>query len=341
MVLAFIGPCNDQYVKMMASGPILVGLIYFGVFLGKISQPDDWRKLDSVAIFVLGVSFIGFMIEMKYPSLFPDQAHYRENLSFSGIFPEPSVVAFSLFPAIAILLCSHLSRSRKLGVIFLIGLLIFSRSSTLIALTIAFVLYRLSLKKFNALNIFFFLIFAIGSFGLILMFDEYFTPFLERVNSIYLGEDATNLSSMVYLQGMQDAHLNFLRTYGLGLGLNMMGCNPLPDSFFRDVIDSGGGLSLNSQDGSFLVSKIISEFGIFGIIFYICITIIFFKNELFASTLSSKNIRQIISIQSSIVFIFLAISILRSTGYFSGTFLLLIVSLSALLAMKKRVIKGE
>lgn len=337
-VVAYIGPCNDKYDKLLTSIPVLLVLIFFGIMLGRNSCACDWERLDIAAIFALVFAFCGFVVEIKYPSLFPDQEKYRDFLSFSGIFSEPSAVAFSLFPAIAVLLNSQSSYSKKIGIFSLLGLLFISRSSTLIGLIIAWVVYRLIFYRNRSLIIYIYLLTLFGVCFIFVDFDGYLAPFFERVTGIFSEDNTTNLSSMVYLQGVQDSYLNLLRTNGLGLGVNMMGCNPLPDAPMRDLITAGMGLNLNSEDGSFLASKIISEIGVFGVILYLCAIMIWLNLERFKKAAVSNDISDALRIQNALIFLFLASSFIRSTGYFSGSFLLFVVALSASLTMRRKYI---
>jgi hypothetical protein len=109
------------------------------------------------------------------------------------------------------------------GWIALTIFLIFSRSSTLIFLTTllaAFlVVHEATIKKFIAALV-------IVLAGVILVpiagFDDLLAPTLERLSGIYRSpEISTNISSLVYLQGIQDAFNNLIRSYGFGIGFNM------------------------------------------------------------------------------------------------------------------------
>jgi hypothetical protein len=131
---------------------------------------------------------------------------------------------------------------------------------------------------------------------------------------------------------------NLVRTNGFGLGINMMGCNPLPDVSIRQLLLSNEGLSLNSEDGSFLASKILSEIGLLGIFFYSSVIFFWYKSENLNKGVKSGNQSTFLRIPKVLIFLFLVLSVLRSTGYFSGTFLLMVPAIAALSKMRKRFI---
>lgn len=74
-----------------------------------------------------------------------------------------------------------------------------------------------------------------------------------------------NLSVLVYLNGWEIARENLVSSNYLGLGLNRMGCNGNFAGVFGDAIEQLSGSRLNFNDGSFLVSKVVSELGVLGI----------------------------------------------------------------------------
>ena len=85
-----------------------------------------------------------------------------------------------------------------------------------------------------------------------------FPDFSDRLKGVLELNDSSNLSSLIYMQGWVDAFSNLTRTYGLGLGFNMMGCPPLNSNWIRDIIlNSYGENYFNLTDGSFIFSKII------------------------------------------------------------------------------------
>jgi hypothetical protein len=114
--------------------------------------------------------------------------------------------------------------------------------------------------------------------GTVMNYDRFVGPTLERVAGVTRSSEIDNISSLVYLQGWQDAWSNLQRTNGLGLGFSMMGCTPLPDVSARSALANLFELELNAEDGSILFGKIVSEAGVLGILFFYCNLLVAFTN---------------------------------------------------------------
>lgn len=332
--VAVAGPCTTKLNKLVFTAPVFLYMILIGLEIGWRATSDDWIKLQKIAPWILLLAFGGFVVEAILPSYFPEQAKYRIFSTYSGIFNEPSHVAFSLFPSLAILFLSERKALRTLGWVSLFLLFIFSRSSTLVAFVMGWFLYQtmLNASVFRVLIVTVALTCLIGLMSVI-DYDLLVAPTVERISGILqIAEDDDTLeagiSSLVYLQGWQDAWYNLGRTNGLGLGFNMMGCSPLPDVPTRDIIFGGLGYQLNSDDGSFLFSKIASETGLFGIAFLVVLfawLIRFQKVFHFPLTHADK---QAMKIQSMLIAYFLFATILRGGSYFSPGFMLVIIAIS-------------
>ncbi|STL91231.1 membrane protein [Escherichia coli] len=89
-------------------------------------------------------------------------------------------------------------------------------------------------------------------------------------------KNTTNLSVLVYLSGIERAFLNFITSYGLGIGFQQMGVNGEVGVYQQILADLDAPM-LNIYDGSFISSKLISEFGFIGAIMCIFYLFIFFR----------------------------------------------------------------
>lgn len=325
LVVAFEGPCTDKFAKAIITIPVLTLLVFIGLEVGRRSTMDDWSNLYKVATWAVVASFAGFLLELAMPALFPNQAGYRDTGRLSGLFSEPSLVAFSIFPCIALLLVSEHQRTKRLGTCGLCGLVMFSRSSTLIALIIAWLLYRSIIQrswKRLAVGVGTVALFVV--LGALIDYDSLVKPTVDRAVGVNAGSESSNLSSLIYVQGWQDAWANLLRTHGLGLGINMMGCHPLPDVPARMLLALGwphlAELELNAQDGSVLFGKIVSEAGVVGIAFYV--GVIWWWIRIETGILQKENRSQMIARQrAALIFCFVVTSFIRSSGYFSASLL--------------------
>jgi hypothetical protein len=310
--------------------------------IGRRSETRDWLKLKTAALYSLAVAFALFIVEAIMPSWFPSKVGYRAHGKFSGLFQEPSHVAFSLFPCIAILLVAGDRKTRRRGILALVGLLIFSRSSTLIALTMAWVLYRLlaqrRLRQASLIGAGVALFIGLAA---TINYEGFLAPTVGRIVGVMASSDADNLSSLVYVQGWQDTWANFTRTHGLGLGFNMMGCHPLPNVAAREALGIGGEEELNAADGSFQFAKIVSEAGVAGIAFYITIIWWWVRLEKRMRKLNDSAEFTSASTQAALIFCFIVSSFIRGGSYYSGALLLWLVSVSSASKWQRNRVKNR
>lgn len=327
-IAAIEGPCTDKFEKLLFTAPILLFLTLVGLEIGWRATEYDWIKLQNVAVWVLLWAFAGLIIEILLPDVFPVRELNRDAGKFSGFYSEPSFVAYSLFPCILILLEAQSKQMRRNGLLALCGLLLLSRSSTLLVLIVVWVLYRLFIKRDLGRSIVVISVgLLIGGLAAFLNYDLLVAPTVERLAGIAVEDSVDNLSSLAYLQGWQDGWKNLIRTNGLGLGFNMMGCTPLPDVPARATIAGVFNLQSNDEDGTFLFSKLVSETGVVGLIFFMAITWWCFKMALKLSSSGTQSPAYFI--QLALIMSFVATSLIRSPGFFSGSYFLLVVAIAA------------
>lgn len=328
-LVAITGTCDDKLKKFIFTAPVLLVLILLGSEIGRRATQRDWLMLRNTAMLVILVAFVGFCFEALLPRFFPLQAVYRSAGKLSGWFHEPSHVAFSLFPSILILLTSGHKRFYGIGVSAIVGLLAFSRSSTLIGLVALWILYRIFVQRKLGRVIYVGLLFVgVIGFAAIKNYDQLVAPTLERIGGVLAVSETKNISSLVYVQGWQDAWANLRRTNGMGLGFNMMGCHPLPDDSARSILSKTSHGELNADDGSFVFSKIVSEAGIVGILFFAVIIWWWLRLEKYIRKCQIIDVQRTIANQSALMFSFIATSLVRSSGYFDGGLLLLTVGIA-------------
>jgi hypothetical protein len=335
-LVAISGLCTDKVQKLIITAPVLLFLSFVSLEVGWRATDTDWLKLQKAATWVLAAAFGGFLIEALLPASFPQQAGYRSAGQLSGLFNEPSHVAFSLFPVVAILLVAESKKLRRNGLIALCGLVLLSHSSTLFALIAAWFLYRLFVHRNLSRGLFIGagLSIVVGLASLV-NYDLFMAPTLARIEGVIAVDEAKNISSLVYVQGWQDAWANVLRTKGLGLGFNMMGCNPLPDVPARAILANVYHIELNSEDGSMIFGKLVGEAGVIGILCFLAIIWWLVRIEIDIRKYSSGKATAVISIQAALMFSFVATFLIRSAGYFSGGVLLLMVAIAASVRWRK------
>lgn len=338
VLFAYTGICENQFLKAISTAPIFIFLAIISLEAGFKSTPNDWLKLRDTAFFVLAISITSIIIEIIFPEIAGESASkYHVEFKFSGIYHEPSHVAISLFPCIAILLISNEKKYFRKGLLSLIVLLLISRSSTLIALSLAhFSFHTLVRGKLTSAIKGLALATLLALFASTTNYENTVAPTIDRIQGIF-NPEIENLSSIVYLKGWQDAVENLSRTNGMGLGFNMMGCSPLPDVSYRTFLSETENPTLNDQDGSFLFSKLISEFGIFGIVIFLAAISLLAHYTQKAIKANSTLLAEPALIPAAVAFITIASFLLRSTGYFQASLWLAIAALSGGIAILRHL----
>lgn len=145
--------------------------------------------------------------------------------------------------------------------------------------------------------------------------------FLDR---LAFNADTVNLTSLVYLQGWQLLDESLRNTYAWGLGLQQLGAG-YTNTIASYRINQLMGYDVNLLDGGFLLAKVGSEFGVFGIAAVAAFTALagmaLWRLRAVAHG-STTYARPVILCYSSIVGSIIEVY-LRGSTYFTGTMLLL------------------
>jgi hypothetical protein len=206
----------------------------------------------------------------------------------------------------------------KLLIILLLTLMGLFFPSTLLFLFIFFMIIFYFFK--NIKKIIFLILFLGPLFLIISSTIDNSKYFSDRLN---FSKDNSNLTSLVYLQGWDDAKRAMEQTNGLGVGFQNMG-NLEPSPLNMKIYYLAGNFK-NRNDGGFLASKLISEFGIIGILFIFLYIIYFIKSFVFLVLHSDDyKIHPIVITSHSIIVLFFIELFARGYGYFSPTILLVI-----------------
>lgn len=209
--------------------------------------------------------------------------------------------------------------------LFLAGVL-FPNTTILIYGFLILLLYM----KLNLKSIILFVL-GIVVFANIILNNSYF------YNRIFFWNEqsSSNLTALVYLQGVQDAYYSFVSTNGLGIGFQQLGKQK--PSAAGLVIQSimGNETGLNRQDGGFTTAKIIAELGLLGIFFLILYLILFKKAFVYLSRnlyIQKYDIKLIIAY--SFVYAFFIELFVRGAGYFTQGSFMFYVAISYLFIRK-------
>jgi hypothetical protein len=166
---------------------------------------------------------------------------------------------------------------------------------------------------------------------ILIYINDYLSSFLIKINDVLNINKNSNLSALVYMYGWEIAYSNLIASNGLGLGFNLMGCEPSPVTISSTYLWEMGRVTedlkiVNYNDGSFLASKIISEFGIFGIIILIYQFFLLYKIKYYTIRLIPEHsfyLNLMLSYFSALI----VSEFFRGTGYFSTVVLFALVLL--------------
>lgn len=257
-----LGVNNNQ--KLFLS--ILYSFIYFYsvLYASKILSMFDDSLLRHYIYIIFYILFVILVCNSVIYLLF-DYQLYNYAKAFWP-FREPAIFSIYFCPIFHFILnyCNYKTKFRMLLVTIVLSIII---KSFLLLVSLLFI---------ALLNRQFLLLFYLFlSFGIILITSDFFGPnhflfyFIERVNL----ENISNLSLMTYIHGYSSA-IEALKHSIIGIGFQQMGYNDLSALFTEEVLSFG--FANSSFDGSFLFSKLCTEFGIFGILitifylFYFC-----------------------------------------------------------------------
>jgi hypothetical protein len=161
------------------------------------------------------------------------------------------------------------------------------------------------------------------------------TYYLARLD---LSADTTNLSALVYIQGYEFMIDSFGLTSGWGMGFQQLSVIPMKSLASNVIYAITRGDSLNVYDGGFGVSKIVSEFGLFGMGMTLYFTGVAGKLALrLRKAALSKTVQNLAVIAPySFIVGFTVEMFVRGVGYFSATVFMLIVAYLLLGLMSDR-----
>lgn len=184
-----------------------------------------------------------------------------------GLYSEVSHLSLFCMPSLIFL---YLRGFKVFSLISLSLILMLAPSTTLLAyifVTLIVLLFvRYSFIYFVLASLLILFVFSI----IIYTFDIQHT--INRIIGIFSSEGfhKTNLSSIVWLNGWSQLSDYFINTNGIGVGFSRMGSGIYSDfGKYTPKIFEFIGAKLNIYDGSFMTSKVISEFGILGVVLII------------------------------------------------------------------------
>jgi hypothetical protein len=310
--------------KLIATLPMLLlqtiaASVYARIALN-CSPSDIGAALQRILLFLslcgLGSLFV----------ILPGMQGYGKPVFF---FPEPSHYAWALSPVLfAASLISRFDRSKlptTIIAIFTSLLLAFYFDNVTILVTALFSVLLISISfqfRTATVNVLQLIGFGIALTGLLIVYlrKEYYLP---RISLGLLSSGALS-SELSLLSGYEEAYLNFLNSYGLGIGFQQMGIN-LPGGHFAEKIYLNLGLFTNRFDGSIFFAKIVSELGLIGIFISLIVTHRIIQSVL--GLLSVQNLCVVNCLSAGFAAPMLFYLYQRGGGYISSTCFFFLMSI--------------
>jgi hypothetical protein len=355
---------------------ILLSLMSFNEYL--ISVPEKvFEKSTNIILLVLTILFLYGIAYFSASASMLNLIEYGNNLKKLFVFDEPShlmgiILPFLLYKSIYIR--SDLNRSIFIIFFSTLSVLLQSALGVVGLISISFIIFkkRILFIFFSIILIFFFLGFVtINTISKNPLFDKVKDTFIGNINIENYSTEDSNLSTLVLYWGYERAYKNTINTYGLGLGLQQLGIYGDQGSFKKLIIlEQGcpdnvtiiakkkvitcraalelGNINLNLPvagefDGSNNFSKLVSEFGIFGIILILVYLKLLYRFFLKIRHISIyrkyTDISRIDTFFMCVFIMYFFDIFLRGTSYFSSsTYIFLLACLWLLKKNKKHSI---
>lgn len=317
-----------SFISLLAFWFLLLSAKQSQEFLSRVKNIEPPIRIVSVlGLFLLTLSLVSDYEIGKYfygrtKSIFP--------------FLEPSHFALAFGPFFIAHIRLMRSNSRRASFLFtILALSVLVNSLVLVLYVFLAMLMFVNLRSSTIIP---FAIMSLLIFFAITKIDYY----KERLK---ISESSSNLSVLVYIQGVQDSIYSITSTFGLGLGFQRLGSQEA-SPVSREIMAVTGADSINDvnnrKDGSFLAAKIVSEFGILGLLI-LTYYLILFKRALFQLrsrdfVLNSSRVDLLCSV---FIFSFFIELFVRGVGYFSPSFYFFIVALFLLRKRDKKILAGR
>lgn len=316
----FASPCRDMLGRSLASLLLLLGSL-LALALAAAAVARERPRIGPTLSLIVIVVLVSVLIDKIWLYVSNASPFIRP----SGLYDEPSHLALSCAPVLAVLVVSAERRERWLGWVATAALMALAASGTLFVLFTACALVSLLVTSRRGATLRLALrLTLVGALAVVLVLASPFRDdFLARVSGV--GSEASvesNVSSLIYLNGLQTAVANMLSTEGLGLGVNRMGCEPRPTTDVSDILEAFELGDYNYNDGSFTAAKLFSEFGVFGGLWLLIGFVALLALVRAGRHESDVERRQLIALAAAALLVVTLGAFVRGTGYFSGPFMM-------------------
>lgn len=340
LIIIFISSINSYFVyddsKPLKS--YLVISIFFTsiIIFNYISTCDLNKIIEKIKMLFL------FCVALGWYSYFFEVNSFNYSVKPNNIFPfqEPSHFALAIGNlSIPLLVFTKI----RFNIFILVNLFFFSLMfPSIVLLIFSFLNLCIFLikKDFNIIltvgilivTIFLAMTFFLNDPSIIDL--EYF---IDRIYPNYSNDQIYNLSNLTYRQGWNFAFVNLKESNFLGIGFQMMGSEKMHyGDLYNLIMNVTQSYGQNLQDGSFVMSKILVEFGIIGLfvsLLYIKFIISFIlkikKNlkHIYLKNYSNYNNFDKIFFSHLIIFAYSVNYFIRGINYFTPQSVILIAAI--------------
>ena len=302
IIVGFINSDPSSFFRIILSSFLFILSQY--CILTLVTKFDLEKKIFFNSKLIIFLIFLALTIDFIN--------YYPVHLRFGGLFKEPSHLAISITPYLFYLRDAAKSKIKFYSLI-LFPIIILSFSSTLILS----ILFLLSVHKLRKSKISFFIYTLFFLIPLIVFLVNYVDYINLRVIDVINVAATSNPSSLVYIYGWESMFFYLKDSLSFGIGLNGMGLPPFPEVNSAFLLSSQDGDIYKNPDGSFLVSKIISELGFVGIL--LIIFVFRFLIKTFRKYETYNPIDQFFWNTLALLFF---TSFIRGVGFFDGPFIM-------------------
>jgi len=313
-VFSFFNNTTFNMVRFLQSYFFLIIYVLGASFLVFLAQGLPKYKADFAVKLVFYVLLLsGLVTILGYRAL--------GNPSAVVFFSEASHYALSFLPFLLymVVLSSWRKKLFFLFMGFLIALTLHSATLLVGVIAVAIIALRLRQLVFLSIIAIPILMVAIDYINI-----EYFLQRLDFLSN-------PNLSVLSFMYGWERAYLNLKDSYGIGVGFQQLGFVMSEGELdIFELFRSIGAENLNLYDGSFVASKLISEFGILAVMLLMAYLVYLARSVRWLHEVSMNGGETVdcrkVFFQACFVMFFIDL-FLRGIGYFSSSGFLFTASL--------------
>lgn len=230
------------------------------------------------------------------------------------IFPysEPSHMALFFAPVLCYNTLKADAKKRYIYILIGVAIALFVKNMTLL---VAILIMSIFIYNLYAVPIL-----IVGGLMVFYFADiEYFMARLDFGNS-----NTTNLSTLVYLKGFDLMKQGLIQTNGLGIGFQQLGYVEIESEIRDYIIKLTNGVDLNSNDGGFLAAKIVTEFGVMGILLLLFYLVLLVRSWLVFRKIDVSQLKPYEMLFFASVITIFSELFFRGLGYFTSNVFILI-----------------